>query len=106
MNSLHEYYSIIHICLSSHGQSVCVSGVVHAGLGGAIIKQRTDVKVRRCRPRTSSPPTPIRLHLRLSRCVNFDRSKTTVQGSPALALDGVLQVGWKQFVSVDLFLDK
>ena len=34
----------------------------------AIIKQHTDVKARHCRPRTSSPPTPTRLHLRPSRC--------------------------------------
>ena len=42
----------------------------------AIMKWHTDVKARRCRPRTSSPPTPTKLRLRLSRCVNSDRSKT------------------------------
>ena len=50
-------------------------------LGCAIIKQHTNVKARHCRPRTSSPPTPTRLRLRLLRCVNFDRSKTTLPSS-------------------------
>ena len=61
---------------------VYFSGGVHAGLGSAIIKWHTDVKARHCRPRTSSPPTPTRLRLGLSRCVNFDRSKIyTIQWS-------------------------
>ena len=47
-----------------------------AALECATIRQYTDVKARRCRPRTSSPPTPTWFHLRLWRCVNSDRSKT------------------------------
>ena len=41
-------------------------GTFHQGGFGGFTP---NVKARRCRPRTSSPPIPTRLRLRLSRCV-------------------------------------
>ena len=68
------------------------SGVFVTGFGMCYNKVTHDVKARHCRPRTSSPPTPTRLHLKRWRCVNSDRSKTS-PWSCWVCFGGVLILG-------------
>ena len=77
---LHSYASD----LSYFCEFVCI--YAFACVGVCYHKVTHNVKVRRCRPRTSSPPTPTKLRLRSSRCVNLDRSETNARTFAKLAM--------------------